>query len=248
MTRSRILVRTLGELLMTAGGLVLLFVVWQLWWTDVQAAATADRALEQLQAAFAEAETADPTDPATPTSPSSPGAPGDPSPTAPAAGGEQPAHEPGEGLAIVHLPTIDQTVAVHEGVELDVLNLGVLGHYPGTALPGEVGNFAVAGHRTTYGRPLWDLGELRQGDPVVVETAAGWSVYHLQRHRVVSPRQTEVLAPVPDRPGQEPTEAWMVLTACHPKFSAQERLVGYALLDRTVPRSEGPPRELQEDR
>lgn len=240
MTRTRLLVRTLGELLMTAGGLVLLFVVWQLWWTDVQAAATADRALEQLQETFAGTAEAP--------APTSPGTPDEPEPTAPDAAGEEPAYEPGEGLAIVHLPTIDQTVAVHEGVDLDVLNLGVLGHYPGTALPGEVGNFAVAGHRTTYGRPLWDLGEMRPGDPVVVETAAGWSVYRLERHRVVYPSETEVLAPVPDRPGAEPTEAWMVLTACHPKFSAQQRLIGYALLDRTVPRAEGPPPELQEDR
>ena len=65
---------------------------------------------------------------------------------------------------------------------------------------------------------------------------------------MVYPWETEVLAPVPDRPGAEPTEAWMVLTACHPKFSAQQRLIGYALLDRTVPRAEGPPPELQEDR
>src|SRR5690606_20215234 len=141
MTRTRLLVRTLGELLMTAGGLVLLFVVWQLWWTDVPAAATADRALEQLQEPFA--------GPAEAPAPTSPGTPDEPEPTAPDAAGEEPAYEPGEGLAIVHLPTIDQTVAVHEGVDLDVLNLGVLGHYPGTALPGEVGNFAVAGHRTT---------------------------------------------------------------------------------------------------
>lgn len=236
MTWWRLVVRTTGELLITVGGLVLLFVLWQLWWTDVQAAATQERAVEQLQAAFAGGRPGGAPEGAQPgRATASPGSPV----------GEAPAYEPGEGIAIVHLPTVDRVVAVQEGVQPEVLNRGVLGHYPHSAPPGEVGNFAVAGHRTTYGRPLWDLDAVRPGDPVVVETADGWAVYVMQRHRVVGPDQTEVVAAVPDRPGAEPTRAWMVLTACHPRFSAEQRLVGYALLDRVVPRSEGPPAELR---
>ncbi|MDQ3359695.1 MAG: sortase [Actinomycetota bacterium] len=86
------------------------------------------------------------------------------------------------------------------------------------------------------------------GDPVVVETADDYHVYTFERTRVVTPEQTEVLAAVPDDPSAEPAQAWMVITACHPKFSAAERLIGYALLDRTVPREAGPPAELSGDR
>ena len=84
--------------------------------------------------------------------------------------GQQQTPAEGEDLALVHLPTVGELRPVAQGVALPILNLGVLGHYPGTDLPGEVGNFAVAGHRTTYGAPLWSIGELRPGDPVVVET------------------------------------------------------------------------------
>lgn len=220
----RLVARTVGEVLLTAGGLCVLFVLWQLWWTDVQAGATADKALEQIQATFV-APAEDETTSGEPTAD----------------------FAPGDGIAVVHLPTIDQTVAVQEGVGLDVLDRGVLGHYPHSALPGEVGNFAVAGHRTTWGRPLWDLASVKPNDPVVVETAEGWFVYAMDRHRIVNPWDTQVVAAVPDRSGVEPTQAWMVLTACHPKFSAAQRIVGYAVLDRVVPRDEGPPPELTGD-
>lgn len=134
---------------------------------------------------------------------------------------------------------------VNEGVELSVLNRGVLGHYPETAAPGGIGNFAVAGHRTTYGRPLWDVALLRPGDPVVVETATDYYVYRLSELRIVQPDQTEVVAPVPGRPGAAPTERWMVMTACHPKFSASQRIVALSRLDYSQPRSAGVPTELE---
>ncbi|OLT15662.1 hypothetical protein BJF80_09760 [Serinicoccus sp. CUA-874] len=144
----------------------------------------------------------------------------------------------------MHLPTVGELRPVAQGVALPILNLGVLGHYPSTDLPGEVGNFAVAGHRTTYGAPLWSIGELRPGDPVVVETAEGWHVYDLDRTEIIAPTQTEVIADVPGEPGAEPTQAWMVMTACHPKFSAAQRIAAFALLDRFVPRADGPPPEV----
>ncbi len=125
----------------------------------------------------------------------------------------------------MHLPTIGEVRPVNEGVQLSVLNHGVLGHYPGTAEPGGVGHFALAGHRTTYGRPLWAVASLRPGDPVVVETATDYYVYRLSELRIVQPEQSEVVAPVPGRPGTAPTERWMVMTACHPKFSASQRIV-----------------------
>lgn len=73
-------------------------------------------------------------------------------------------------MAIVHAPTIRETRAVMDGVELSILNQGVLGEYPDSEAPGEIGNFAVAGYRTTYGRPMWTVAELQPGDPSIVET------------------------------------------------------------------------------
>lgn len=237
----RALVRGLGELLVTAGVLVLLFVVWQLWWTDVTANRYQDDLLADVRQEYLLEATPSP-DPEVPDA-----EPGE-SPES-----EQPdtaaddAAPPADTVAIVHLPTIGEERVVLEGVELSILDLGVLGRYPDTADPGEVGNFAVAGHRTTYGRPLWGLGDMDLGDPVVVETADGWYVYHLERRRIVYPNQTEVLAPVPDQPGEEPEEAWMVMTACHPKFSAAQRIIGYSLFDRFVPRADGAPVESAQD-
>ncbi len=235
---TRLLLRAVGDLTVTLGALVLLFALWQGWWTDVRANAASDAALELVAAQFAH--------------PSEPPAPrqavdGDARPTGPTEVVEPPSsgyvHD--QAIAIVHLPTIGERRVVREGTDAEVLNQGVLGHYPGTAAPGEVGNFALAGHRTTYGRPLWDLGEMRPGDPVIVETEAGYHVYRFERLEVVEPSRWQVLAPVPGQPDATPTEASMVLTACHPRFSAAERLIGFAVLDRSVPRSEGPPPELQ---
>lgn len=237
-------VHLLGELMVTAGALVALFLVWQLFWTDVVASASTSRAMEDLRADFADA------------------APGQPGPSSgvptPESGentepgeGTGPAPEPatreyaaGDGIAIVTIPSIDAEIPVLEGISLEVLDQGALGRYPHTQMPGEVGNFAVAGHRNTWGKPLHRLAEVQAGDPVVVEVAQGWHVYTYQRHRIVWPEQTEVLAPVPDQPGVEPTQASMVLTACHPIFSAAQRIVGYAEYDRFVPRQDGPPPEV----
>jgi sortase A len=147
-------------------------------------------------------------------------------------------------MAIVHLPTIDEVRPVNEGVELSILNRGVLGHYPDSAAPGDVGNFAVAGHRTTYGRPLWGIAELSPGDPIVVETPTAYYVYRLSELRIVQPDQSEVVAPVPGRLGEQPSERWMVMTACHPKFSASQRIVALSMLDHAQPRSAGAPAAL----
>jgi sortase A len=129
---------------------------------------------------------------------------------------------------------------------MSILDQGVLGQYDHAAEPGAVGNFAVAGHRTTHGAPLWSLGDLEPGDPIVVETDNAYFVYVFDRHRIVTPDKTEVVAPVPDDASweQKPEEAWMVLTTCHPRYSAEQRLIAYASLDRRVDRSSGVPPEI----
>ncbi len=150
----------------------------------------------------------------------------------------------GDVLGVVSIPSLDVEVPVLEGMDADVLDQGVLGHYPGTASPGSVGNFAIAGHRTTHGAPLYDIDRITVGDPVVVQTAEGWDVYTMQRRRIVDPEAVEVIAAVPDRPGLVPTQRWMVLTSCHPKVSAAQRMIVYASFDRHVSRDQGPPKEL----
>lgn len=208
-----------GDLLVTAGVLLLLFVGWQLWWTDVTANRTQDATVSTLTRDFAAAPT--------PSSPSS----------------EQPASVPfGKAFAIVRIPRLgaDYARPLLEGTSRGVLEDGI-GHYDGTAGPGAVGNFAVAGHRTTYGRPFHDIDKLRTGDVVVVETKTAYSVYAVKRHDIVAPTDVQVIAPVPDHPGAKPTERWMTMTACHPKYSAAQRYVVFAQLVKTYPRADGLP-------
>jgi sortase A len=121
-----------------------------------------------------------------------------------------------------------------------VLALGV-GHYVGTAGPGKVGNFAVAGHRTTYGRPFHDIDRLQDGDRVVVETAGTVYVYEVTSREIVRPWEVDVIDPVPDQPGGTPTEAVITLTSCHPKYSATERFVVHGRLVAEVPRADWDP-------
>jgi sortase A len=211
----------LGDILVTAGLVLLLFVAWQLWWTDVEANRDQGGTVQALSRDFSRS---DPTAPVT-------------------APNEKP--EPvkfGEAFAIVRIPRLgaDYARPLLEGTGYDVLKKG-LGHYQGTAAPGAMGNLAIAGHRTTYGRPLHDIDTLRKGDKVVVETRTGYSVYAVDRHEIVLPTQVEVIAPVPDKPGAKPNGAWLTLTACHPKYSAAERYVVFAKLVRTYPRAQGLP-------
>jgi len=219
----------LGELLVTAGAVLLLFTGWQLWWTDV----VAERDQAVTTAALAEdwrslASTGAPAAPATQEPP------------------ELAAPAPGAPFAVVHVPRFGPDWPprpVVEGTGAADLEAGV-GHYPGTALPGQVGNVALAGHRNTYGRPFHDIAELRPGDPVVLETAQGWFVYLATTAEVVLPSQVDVVAPVPGRPGDVPVERVLTMTACHPIASARERYVQHAVFDRFVPRAAGAPAEL----
>ncbi|MGB3185308.1 MAG: class E sortase [Ornithinimicrobium sp.] len=232
----RIAIRSLGELMITAGVLLLLFLVWQLWWTDIEANAEADNILESTRDTFASGASgaSDPPRESDRSGRSS----GD------LAGAGDP---PANGLAaaaIVHMPTIGEVRPVLAGVELSVLNQGVLGQYPDSEAPGEVGSFTLAGHRTTYGRPLWSIAELQAGDPIVVETAETYYVYRFDRNQVVTPFQTEVIADVPGDSAAEATQKWMVMTACHPKFSAAERIVAFNSFSYQQPRSQGPPAEI----
>jgi sortase A len=129
---------------------------------------------------------------------------------------------PGRSAPLVH----DEPLVVLNGVAVDDLQRGP-GHYPGTALPGRNGNFAVAGHRTTYGAPFFHLDSLRPGDQVLVTDRRGRHyTYEVAEQRVVLPTDTSVIGEDPLGTGR-PT---LTLTTCNPRFSAAERLIVHAQL------------------
>jgi sortase A len=228
----RWVVRSVGELLITLGLLLLLFLAWQLWWTDVTANREQALTIGVLEKDFGQV----------------------PSAKDPVAAQKVAARPPvaeltkvpfGEAFAILRIPRLGAGYArpVLQGTDHDTLTKGIA-HYSGTALPGRLGNFAVAGHRTTYGRPFTNVDLLQKGDVVVVETRASFFVYTVQRHVIVTPDRIEVIAPVPQRPGARPDQAWMTMTACHPRFSASQRYVVFARLVRRIPRASGLPASL----
>ncbi len=127
----------------------------------------------------------------------------------------------GEAFAAIRIPSIEVDQVVYEGVDRGTLQLGP-GHIPGTALPGQPGNAVLSGHRTTYGRPFFDLDLLKAGDVIEVESAVGVSTYTVRESQIVTPFDVWV---TDARDG-----GWLTLTTCHPKFSARERLVVFAEL------------------
>ncbi len=131
--------------------------------------------------------------------------------------------EVGEPLGVLRIPAIDVDLVVVGGVGTDELKMGP-GHYPGTALPGGLGNAAFAGHRTTYGAPFLDVDRLQAGD--VIEFARGddiW-VYEVTGTQIVSPTDAHVLLT------ENPLESVLTLTSCHPKRSTAQRIIVSAAL------------------
>ena len=122
----------------------------------------------------------------------------------------------GKAVAIIEIPSIGVNKAVVEGVELTDLKLGP-GHYPGTPLPGQPGNAAIAGHRTTYGAPFFNIDQVKPGDEVFVTTKQGRFEYKAVETRIVKPSEVTVVAPTKDNR--------LTLTSCNPRFSAAQRIV-----------------------
>jgi sortase A len=124
--------------------------------------------------------------------------------------------EDGDSLTRIQIPDIDVDVVVVEGVSASALRAGA-GHYPSTPLPCETGNVAIAGHRTTYGRPFHDLELLEPGDEIHLQIPIGECTYRVTETRVVSPNDVGVIAGTGDNR--------LTLTTCHPPGSARSRLV-----------------------
>jgi sortase A len=146
---------------------------------------------------------------------------------------------PGKNLVgRLYIPKLDKEWVVVNGVEPKDIRYAP-GHYPDTALPGQVGNFSVAGHRIR--KIFWRLDELKDGDVIGVETRDSWHVYRVSDSRIVLPSAIEVVAPVPGKPKAKPKKKMLTLTTCNPKFNNYERLVVHAELTETVKRDQTAP-------
>lgn len=224
-----------GRSLVVLGGLVVAFLVFQLWGTGVhEQRAQRDLAAELDRAIQASGQPAGPTA-------VDPGAGSDPAddPVAgqgPVGRGAVPARTaPGSAdpVARITAPTIGLDKIVVEGVGRTQLREGP-GHYPVTPLPGHAGNVAIAGHRTTHGAPFADIDRLQPGDPIVLDTVDGRFVYRVDAHTdpadgttaghvVVAPGDADVIAATGDNR--------LTLTTCHPRYSDRQRLVVTATLE-----------------
>lgn len=225
-------IRTFGELCITAGMVLILFVVWQLWWTDIEA----NRDNEQLADKLAQDwSNQDPNElPADPEEP----VVADPV-------------EKNNAFGIFYIPRFgdDYYRTVAEGVDLEpVLNRMGVGRYPNSAMPGEVGNFSIAGHRVTYGKPLNQIAQLRPGDEIIVQTKDGFYTYTFRNFDIILPDAIEVLAPVPNEPEFKGKDRILTMTACNPMFSARERYVAYAELTEWTPAADGAPESIKDSK
>ncbi len=237
-----------GELLIAAGVLLGLFVVWQLFYTDVQADRVQDAIIEEfvdevgsVTASGGEAEEGVGLD-VTETIPEEYQFTDDPPEM------EEPAHAEVFGLMYVPRWGEDYVKPIAQGTDKPtVLNVIGIGHYEGTAMPGGWGNFSVAAHRTTYGKPFSDIDQLEIGDAVVIETEDAWFVYEITDHEIVLPTAVEVIAAVPNQPGAEADGRYLTMTTCHPRFSAAQRWVVHGELLYWAPTGHGVPAELVEE-
>ena len=242
---ARTVLRGTGQTLITVGLVLLLFCVYELKVTNLVTARAQEQLADDLQDTWAApvpvSATPAPVPSSTATAPL-------PTPVPSAAPTVTPV-ELGSGFAVLRIPRLgdwnDRPPVVVEGVSTADLKKGP-GHIPGTALPGQVGNVVLSGHRTTYGAPFERFDELQPGDAVVLETRDSWFTYTVTGTRIVRPTAIEVTYPVPGQPGAIPTEQLLTMTTCHPRFSARQRMVVSARLTATDAKSAGTPAALAE--
>ena len=218
-----------GRILIWSGVIVLLFVAYQLWGTGL-AHAQAQGDLQDDFAALLEAGT-------TTTTSTTPEDDDEPVPTTTSTtAAPLPPPAGGDAVARVVIPAIGVDEIVVEGVARDDLKRGP-GHYPQTPMPGQPGNAAIAGHRTTYGQPFHRVDELVPGDEILVTTLQGTFRYEVSGTEIVLPSAVEVI----DDQGDDR----LTLTSCHPKYSARQRIIVSALLvDDPAPAP--PPRTVED--
>ncbi|MGW9627302.1 class E sortase [Microbacterium sp. NPDC055521] len=225
----------IGELLLTAGAVVLLFVAWQMWIGDLIIGAENNAKGAQLSAQWAELP--------------------HPEPPPVVQQGDETVYEPpllahpgdAQIFANMRIPRFGDDYNVHiaggttRERTLDRIGIGL---YKQSKMPGEVGNFSLAGHRTTWGKPFNLIDTLRLDDAIVVETEAGWYTYRFRNLQYVKPSAGDVLLDVPQMPQVAPSDRFITLTACSPLYSLAERIVAYGVFESFQPRAEGPPASL----
>ncbi|MFJ8716875.1 class E sortase [Streptomyces violaceus] len=223
----RVIVRTVSELCITVGSVIVLFVVYVLFWTGVKADHVMDDQIDLLQKEWSKPR------------PSADGSPASPLRPAP--------YAKGKPFAIMYIPRLGFTwnKPVLEGTATGTLKKG-LGHYADTAQLGQKGNFAVAGHRRTYGDPFKDFPRLRRGDAVVLTDGTTWFTYRIDKgpYKTV-PSDIEVIDPVPRTSGYTRPGRYLTLTTCEPEWGHSHRLIVWAHLDSTQPVEAGKPEALR---
>lgn len=224
----RMIIRGIGQTLLTLGVVVLLFIVYEAWFTNFTTGQKQDALNSQLHKEWKDAP-----------------AVGEP-------GKQQTKNITdipiGDAFAILRVPAFgaDYAKVIVQGTTDAALEKGP-GHYTDTVGPGEVGNFSIAGHRVGKGSPFLNLDKLKPGAAIVFETQTSWYVYRVigkagsddfvdpaypvSGQSIVQPEDIAVIAPVPTQPGKAPTQKLLTLTTCNPKFSASQRLIVHAFLD-----------------
>ncbi|AVH57653.1 MULTISPECIES: class E sortase [Streptomyces] len=215
--------RVIGEVFITTGVLMLLFVTYQLWWSNVRANQQAGSAANSLQEDWAKGKR-------------NPGT-----------------FEPGQGFAILHIPKLDVVSPIAEGIDKQkVLDRGMVGHYAEgatkTSMPdAKTGNFGIAGHRNTHGEPFRYINRLQPGDEIVVETQDDYYVYEMAAILpVTNPGNTSVLDPIPKGSTFTKPGRYITLTTCTPEFTSKYRMIVWGKMVEDRPRSKGKPDALVE--
>ncbi|MFC1403276.1 MULTISPECIES: class E sortase [Streptacidiphilus] len=220
-----IVVRLMGELFITLGVVMFLFVAYQLWWTNVAAdnyAHGSAKTLEQQWQPNGSAGSASKSHPAYPTSIAA-----------------------GTKFAIIYIPKLDVMTPIAEGVDKEsILDNGLVGHYTGdleTAFPwAKTGNFALAGHRNTHGEPFRYINKLVPGDKIVVETAYDYYTYTVTSTLgQTSPTNVSVIQPVPPQSGFTKPGRYITLTTCTPEFTSKYRMAVWGTMTEDLPKSSG---------
>ncbi|HZC70397.1 MAG TPA: class E sortase [Jatrophihabitans sp.] len=240
----RFVLRGIGQTLITLGLIVLLFAVYEVWITNIFAHRAQAKVYNALQNEWKQGK-----DPLA--------LPANKISTIPL----------GSGIAVLYIPRLgrDYHFAIVQGSAVpddSQLEKGPA-HYRDTQLPGQIGNFSVAGHRVGKGEPFLNIDKLRSGDPVIVETKSHWYVYRVlgspagsdpqdnttdipvkgrdavpvPGREIVDPSDGDVLLPIPDHPEiplQDTEVAIMTMTTCHPKFTASHRMIVHAQLDKSL--------------
>ncbi|ANZ17556.1 sortase family protein [Streptomyces noursei ATCC 11455] len=219
-------VSVIGELLITTGLILGLFVVYSLWWTNVLADRESHKQSDQVRKHWA----------AAPPGPKGPGA-----------------LDTKDGIGFLHVPAMDNgEVLVKKGTDNDILNEGVAGYYtkPVTsALPQDKqGNFTLAAHRDGHGAKFHNIDKLKVGDPIVFETKDTWYVYKVYATLPqTSKYNVNVLDKIPAESGKHKAGRYITLTTCTPVYTSDYRYIVWGELERTekVDADRTPPEELR---